>query len=441
MYVSMSGGTKVTNLDGLRNILNLANDLDNDADGNEGSADVPNNRFNIQYNGNKNGKGPVGGKGSEDEEFDIPDPLDDPRIRVVQPKVAPKVATKVVPTPPLTKSKLLNQVKTQIEEAGIGAEDPDDLVSRSEDPDASGEVTGDSQGGSQGSYEDDDEEGSGEYTQDDVTGSKELSEEISKSQGSRSGGGSRGGSRSVSVVGTPRRGSRSGRSESRGTERKRPMTAEEMMLEKQKIILEFSKLEKRGVTFTKKFTLNSDLNEMKFELLKSKKIYQLEKDLKIARNLLWNGTKVITFGANLLSKYTPIDLELEGWPDDIKSNIYDFDDVLEKLVEKYKSQVDAPPEMQLGYMLLSSAIQYSAANKVPKMFAKMMNVRGQEYDPNKGFDQQVNEMNARAQQASPIGGGGGGGSRGGGGGGVPEDDPEMADIMREINAEKARFGK
>jgi hypothetical protein len=417
MYVSMSGGTKVTNLDGLRNILNLANDLDNDPDGNEGSADVPNNRFNIQYNGNKNGKG--------SEEDDIPDPLDDPRIRVVPTKAAAKGVPKVAT--PTTKGKLLNQVKTQIEAAGIGADNPDDLVSGSEDPDASGEVTGDSQG----SYEDDEEEvsGSGEYTQEDVTGSKELSEEVSRSRsGSRHG--SRGGSRSVSVVGTPRRGSRS---ESRG-ERKRPMSAEEMMLEKQKIILEFSKLEKRGVTFTKKFTLNSDLNEMKFELLKSKKIYQLEKDLKIARNLLWNGTKVITFGANLLSKYTPIDLELEGWPDDIKSNIYDFDDVLEKLVEKYKSQVDAPPEMQLGYMLLSSAIQYSAANKVPKMFAKMMNVRGQEYDPNKGFDQQVNEMNVRAQQASPIG-------KGGGGGGVPEDDPEMADIMKEINAEKARFGK
>lgn len=427
----MSGGTKVTNLDGLRNILNLANDLDNDPDGNEGSADVPNNRFNIQYNGNKNGKG----KGSEeDDDVDIPDPLDDPRIRVVPTKAAPKAmpkATPQLPTPQkeTPKGKLLNQVKTQIEAAGIGAEDPDDLVSGSEDPDASGEVTG-----SQGSYEDDEEEvsGSGEYsgTQDDLSGSKELSESRSGSRGgSRSA--SRGGSRSVSVVGTPRRGSRGGESR---VERKRPLTAEEIMLEKQKIILEFSKLEKRGVTFTKKFTLNSDLNEMKFELLKSKKIYQLEKDLKIARNLLWNGTKVITFGANLLSKYTPIDLELEGWPDDIKSNIYDFDDVLEKLIEKYKSQVDAPPEMQLGYMLLSSAIQYSAANKVPKMFAKMMNVRGQEYDPNKGFDQQVNEMNARAQQASPIGGGRGGG-------GVPEDDPEMADIMREINAEKARFGK
>ncbi len=206
--------------------------------------------------------------------------------------------------------------------------------------------------------------------------------------------------------------------------RPRPMTQEEIMLEKQKIILEFAKLEKRGVTFTKHFTLNSDLNEMKFELTKSKKIYQMEKDLKVARNLLWNGTKVITFGANLLSRYTPIDLELEGWPDDIKSNIYDYDDVLEKLIEKYKSQVDAPPEIQLGYMLLSSALQYSAANKVPKMFSKIMNVHGQEYDPKKSYEQNVKEMNQVADTMPN-----------------PADDPDMADIMREINAEKNKYRK
>lgn len=347
----MSG---VANLDGLRNILNLANDLDKGDGDDEGSVNVPNNRFNIQYNKNEKPESPANNMAGREE--------------------------------------LLNQVKTQVKEAGIGDEPVDELVSGSEDPDASGEVTGEA---------DEEEEVSGSE--------RELSEETSTSR-SKSGG-----SRSVSVVGTPRR-------QGRRDNAPRPMSADEIMLEKQKIILEFSKLEKRGVTFTKKFTLNSDLNEMKFELLKSKKIFQLEKDLKIARNLLWNGTKVITFGANMLSKYTPIDLELEGWPDEVKSNIYDFDDVLEKLIEKYKSQVDAPPELQLGYMLLSSAIQYSAANKVPKVFAKMMSVRGQEYNPNKGFDQQVKEMNMAAD-------------------GNPENDPEMAEIMREINAEKAKSKK
>jgi hypothetical protein len=229
-------------------------------------------------------------------------------------------------------------------------------------------------------------------------------------------------SRSVSVVGTPR-----GRS--RKVSAEKPMTAEETMLEKQKIILEFARLEKRGVTFTKHFTLNSDLNEMKFELMKAKKIFQLEKDLKIARNLLWNGTKVITFGSNMLSKYTPIDLELEGWPDEIKSNIYDYDDVLERLIEKYKSKVDAPPEIQLGYMLLSSAIQYSAANKVPKVFAKMMNVRNQEYDPNQSFEKNIGQMEQQARSGLRQDMA------------APEDDPEMAEIMREINAEKKKVKK
>ena len=216
------------------------------------------------------------------------------------------------------------------------------------------------------------------------------------------------------------------------------MTSEEIMFEKQKIILEFARLEKRGVTFTKHFTLNSDLNEMKFELMKAKKIFQLEKDLKIARNLLWNGTKVITFGSNLLSKYTPIDLELEGWPEEIKSNIYDYDDVLERLIEKYKSKVDAPPEIQLGYMLLSSAIQYSAANKVPKVFAKMMNVRNQDYDPSQSFEKNISQMenNTKGQiRQAPRE------KTGAKEMAAPEDDPDMAEIMREINAEKKKMGK
>jgi len=323
----------LTNLDGLRNILNLANDLDNESQHEDGSESesVPNEKFNINYN----------------------------------PPILP-VSDKIVATEP--------------------------EISNSADSEVSG------------SDEEEDEEDE-EEEEEEEEGSTEESVSASVS---------------VSVVGTPRGRSRT---RSRSRRRSKPMTMEEIMFEKQKILMEFTKLEKRGVTFTKKFTINSDLNEMKFELMKSKKIYQLEKDLKIARNLLWNGTKAFTFGTKLLSTYTPIDLELEGWSDEIKENIYDYDDVLEKLIEKYKSKIDAPPEIQLGYMLLSSAMQYSAANKVPRMFAKMMNVRDQSYDPSKSYEQNINNMDAMADGSMPG----------------PEDDPEMAELMREINAEKEKY--
>jgi len=380
--IRMSGDNKVTNLSGLRNILNMANNLENDDNDNEENSggSIPDDQFNINY-----------------------DEVTAPVKRKAKPSILDEISKSE--DSGASKSASVSMVKGKVDK-------------RPTLPLAPGEKSSGSE------VDESEEQGS-----------------VEESEGSRSH--SRSASQSVSVVGTPKRGrSRSRQDRSASIPRRdkiKMLSQEEIMLEKQKIILEFARLEKRGVTFTKHFTLNSDLNEMKFELMKSKKVFQLERDLKIARNLLWNGAKVITFGSNLLSKYTPIDLELEGWPDELKSNIYDYDDVLEKLIEKYKSKVDAPPEIQLGYMLLSSAIQYSAANKVPKVFAKMMGVRNQEYDPSQSFENNINKMETTAK--GPI--------RGPPPGHInpdknmvgPEDDPEMAEIMREINAEKKNYPK
>ena len=381
----MSGDKKVTNLSGLRNILNMANNLDND-DGNDNDENsgesIPDDQFNINY-----------------DEVTAP----------VKHKTKPSIIDEISKSEDsgASKSASVSMMKGKVDKRPTLPLSPGEKSSSK----SSSEVAGSEE-------------------------QESVEESVSRSQ-------SRSASQSVSIVGTPQRGrSRTRRDRSASiprSEKIKMLSQEEIMLEKQKIILEFARLEKRGVTFTKHFTLNSDLNEMKFELMKSKKIFQLERDLKIARNLLWNGAKVITFGSNLLSKYTPIDLELEGWPDELKSNIYDYDDVLEKLIEKYKSKVDAPPEIQLGYMLLSSAIQYSAANKVPKVFAKMMGVRNQEYDPSQSFENNINKMETTAKgpvrvpppghinpDKNMVG---------------PEDDPEMAEIMREINAEKKNYSK
>lgn len=398
----MSGDNKITNISGLRNILNLANDINNDDnDDNDMSGELPDEQFNINYNDARPAKTP--------SVLNLNSKLDE--VSESHDNEVSKSASVSVVGNPGGPTRL--RVKTK-----PGGDRRPTL------PLAPGESSG--SGSASASRSGSEEEQSGQ--------DEGSIEERSYSEGSQSASASR----SVSVVGTPRKRSKTSRTQASSEEprkREKPITAEDIMLEKQKIILEFARLEKRGVTFTKHFTLNSDLNEMKFELMKAKKIFQLEKDLKIARNLLWNGTKVITFGSNLLSKYTPIDLELEGWPDEIKSNIYDYDDVLERLIEKYKSKVDAPPEIQLGYMLLSSAIQYSAANKVPKVFAKMMNVRNQEYDPNQSFEKNIGKMedNARGPAAAVRGPGHDMAA--------PEDDPEMAEIMREINSEKKKMGK
>ena len=74
-------------------------------------------------------------------------------------------------------------------------------------------------------------------------------------------------------------------------------------------------------------------------------------------------------GMEFLNKrYDPLGLELNGWSENVMENMNDgdYDNVLERLHEKYSGKVNTPPEMELMMSLAGSAIMFHMTSSMFK---------------------------------------------------------------------------
>ena len=62
-------------------------------------------------------------------------------------------------------------------------------------------------------------------------------------------------------------------------------------------------------------------------------------------------------------------LELGGWSNQMYSQMNDYDSVMERLYDKYKNKVQAPPELELVFMVGSSALMFHLSNAIVKSAA------------------------------------------------------------------------
>ncbi len=138
---------------------------------------------------------------------------------------------------------------------------------------------------------------------------------------------------------------------------------EEIDRQKRELLILFEKLEKKKVYIPKKFTMDSPLEEMKFEYEKLKSMYDAETAVKLYRDVL----KAFVSGAEYVNNnYNPYKLRLEGWSEGIYTNIEDYDDVFEELHLKYAKRVNIPPEIKLLGMVLGSGLVTHITNRVFK---------------------------------------------------------------------------
>ncbi len=137
----------------------------------------------------------------------------------------------------------------------------------------------------------------------------------------------------------------------------------EIMNEKYELLYKFDSLKKRGVKIPKYFTIDSDLEEMKYEYDKILKDRERLNGVKFARKMLMAFTTGIEF---LNNKVNPFDLKLDGWSESIHENINDYDDVFEELHAKYKSTAKMSPELKLLFMVGGSAFMFHLTNSMFK---------------------------------------------------------------------------
>lgn len=159
--------------------------------------------------------------------------------------------------------------------------------------------------------------------------------------------------------------SSSGASES--SERRMPpireKSLEEIAQEKGEMLRRLERLEESGFKPSKKFTMNSSYDEIKFEYERLKNSRDIDKSIKFQRKVLMAVTSGIEF---LNGKFDPFDIKLDGWSESIYENMHEYDDVFEELHEKYKEKVKVAPELKLLMMVGGSAFMFHMTNTLFK---------------------------------------------------------------------------
>jgi len=141
------------------------------------------------------------------------------------------------------------------------------------------------------------------------------------------------------------------------------MSKEELLREKFKYLRKLEALEKKGVELSKKYSMDSPLEEMQgeYETIMDEKVKQ--KSVKFQGNMMMAIINGIEF---LNNRFDPFDIKLDGWSEQINENISDYDDIFGELYEKYKSRASLAPELKLMFQLGGSAMMVHMTNTMFK---------------------------------------------------------------------------
>jgi hypothetical protein len=150
---------------------------------------------------------------------------------------------------------------------------------------------------------------------------------------------------------------------SAGFEAEPRKTYEELQKEKAEFIRLLERLEQRGFRPHKRFTMDSDYNEVKAEFDRITRQRECDQSIKFQRKMLVAFITAIEF---LNNKFDPIDLKLDGWGESLHENINDYDDVFEELHEKYKGKSQMAPELKLLLMVGGSGFMFHLTNTMFK---------------------------------------------------------------------------
>ncbi len=141
------------------------------------------------------------------------------------------------------------------------------------------------------------------------------------------------------------------------------LSKDEMLREKFKYLRKLEALEKKGVELSKKYTMESPLQEMmgEYETIMDEKSKQ--NSVKFQGNMMMAVIHGLEF---LNNKFDPFDIKLDGWSEQIQDNITDYDDIFSELHEKYKSKASMSPELKLLFQLGGSAMMVHMTNTMFK---------------------------------------------------------------------------
>ena len=161
------------------------------------------------------------------------------------------------------------------------------------------------------------------------------------------------------------------------------------------LINKLNRLETKGYTLTKHFSMDNTLEEIQLEYDRLVDAKNLEGSIRFQRQCLMGAVTGMEF---LNGKFNPFDWQLEGWSESVHENIEDYDEVFEELYDKYKGKGNMPPEAKLLMTLVGSGFMFHMSNSFFRQ--KMANVAPSDiFRSNPDLAKQF--AAAAAQQAGP----------------------------------------
>ena len=125
------------------------------------------------------------------------------------------------------------------------------------------------------------------------------------------------------------------------------------------LINKLNRLETKGYTLSKHFSMDNNLEEIQLEYDRLVDAKNLEGSIRFQRQCLMG---VVTGFEFLNGKFNPADWQLDGWSESVHENIEDYDEVFEELYDKYKGRGNMPPEAKLLMSMVGSGFMFHMSN-------------------------------------------------------------------------------
>lgn len=139
----------------------------------------------------------------------------------------------------------------------------------------------------------------------------------------------------------------------------RQRRAENEKVEKMQLLYKLYEFEQRGHRMANTYSMDSNVDELRFEVAKIRNIESAKHSVKWYKVFLMIVVSTIE---TLNTKFDPFGLRLKGWSKEMNSKKEDLDDCFHRLHDKYSSKAAIEPELELAFALFGGAFMYHLEN-------------------------------------------------------------------------------
>lgn len=126
--------------------------------------------------------------------------------------------------------------------------------------------------------------------------------------------------------------------------------------EKREILFQMDRLESRGYQLPRRFTMESNIDDMRTEYHRVLREKELDASIRFQQKMM---VAFVTGMEFLNTRFDPFDLRLDGWSENVHGSIEDYNDIFTELHDKYKGTgKKMAPELRLMLSLSGSAFMF-----------------------------------------------------------------------------------